>query len=73
MSVAALLSILFIIAFDRQSTGIRASSTGTITFEDAKIPKANLLGKLGEGFKIAMSTLDAGRIGVASQAIGIAV
>ena len=52
--------------------GIRASSTGTITFEDVKIPKFNLLGKQGQGFKIAMSTLDAGRIGVASQAIGIA-
>lgn len=52
--------------------GIRASSTGTVTFEDAKIPKANLLGKPGEGFKIAMTTLDAGRIGVASQALGIA-
>jgi len=52
--------------------GIRASSTGTITFEDVKIPKDNLLGVEGNGFKIAMSTLDAGRIGVAGQAIGIA-
>ena len=52
--------------------GIRASSTATISFEDCKIPKENLLGKLGEGFKIAMTTLDGGRIGIAGQAIGIA-
>ena len=37
--------------------GIRASSTGTITFEDCKVPKKNLLGPLGSGFKIAMNTL----------------
>lgn len=52
--------------------GIRASSTCNLIFEDCKIPKENLLGKQGEGFKIAMQTLDAGRIGVAGQAIGIA-
>jgi butyryl-CoA dehydrogenase len=52
--------------------GIRASSTGTVTFEDAVVPKGNLLGPLGSGFKIAMATLDGGRIGVAGQAIGIA-
>jgi butyryl-CoA dehydrogenase len=52
--------------------GIRASSTCTVTFEDAKIPKKNLLGEQGRGFHIAMATLDAGRIGVASQALGIA-
>lgn len=52
--------------------GIRGSSTGTVTFEDCKVPKSQLLGKQGEGFKIAMSTLDAGRIGIASQALGIA-
>jgi butyryl-CoA dehydrogenase len=52
--------------------GIRASSTGTVTFEDARIPKSNLLGEAGQGFKIAMSTLDGGRIGTASQALGIA-
>jgi butyryl-CoA dehydrogenase len=52
--------------------GIRASSTGTITFEDARIPKSQLLGPLGAGFKIAMTTLDGGRIGVAGQALGIA-
>lgn len=52
--------------------GIRGSSTCTVTFEDCKVPANQLLGKLGEGFKIAMTTLDAGRIGVAGQAIGIA-
>lgn len=52
--------------------GIRGSSTATVTFEDCKIPKGNLLGEKGKGFTIAMTTLDAGRIGVASQALGIA-
>eukprot|EP00597_Dinobryon_sp_UTEXLB2267_P004328 CAMPEP_0170074660 /NCGR_PEP_ID=MMETSP0019_2-20121128/11925_1 /TAXON_ID=98059 /ORGANISM="Dinobryon sp., Strain UTEXLB2267" /LENGTH=373 /DNA_ID=CAMNT_0010285107 /DNA_START=152 /DNA_END=1273 /DNA_ORIENTATION=- len=52
--------------------GIRGSSTATVTFEDVKVPKFNLLGELGMGFKIAMTTLDSGRIGVASQALGIA-
>jgi len=52
--------------------GIRASSTGNLIFEDVEIPKENLLGKEGDGFKIAMVTLDSGRIGIASQALGIA-
>jgi len=52
--------------------GIRASSTGTITFEDCKVPKSQLLGEEGAGFKVAMTTLDAGRIGIASQGLGIA-
>jgi len=52
--------------------GIRASSTANLIMEDVRIPKENLLGKPGEGFKIAMSTLDAGRIGIAGQALGIA-
>lgn len=52
--------------------GIRASSTCYLIFEDCEIPKENLLGKPGMGFKIAMQTLDAGRIGVAGQALGIA-
>jgi butyryl-CoA dehydrogenase len=52
--------------------GIRASSTANLIFEDCRVPKANLLGPTGAGFKIAMSTLDAGRIGVAAQALGIA-
>lgn len=52
--------------------GIRASSTGSVIFEDYKVPRAQLLGAVGEGFKIAMKTLDGGRIGIASQALGIA-
>ncbi|ELK25225.1 Short-chain specific acyl-CoA dehydrogenase, mitochondrial [Myotis davidii] len=52
--------------------GIRASSTANLIFEDCRIPKENLLGELGMGFKIAMQTLDMGRIGIASQALGIA-
>jgi len=52
--------------------GIKASSTCYLIFEDCEIPKENLLGQLGMGFKIAMTTLDAGRIGVAGQALGIA-
>eukprot|EP00126_Sphaerothecum_destruens_P007261 Sdes_comp19768_c0_seq2m11820 len=51
--------------------GIRGSSTCNLIFEDCRIPKENLLGQLGEGFKIAMSTLDGGRIGIAAQALGI--
>lgn len=52
--------------------GIRSSSTAELIFSDVKVPKENLLGKEGEGFKIAMATLDGGRIGIASQALGIA-
>ncbi|KAM5200045.1 short-chain specific acyl-CoA dehydrogenase, mitochondrial isoform 2-T2 [Hipposideros larvatus] len=52
--------------------GIRASSTANLIFEDCRIPKDNLLGEPGMGFKIAMQTLDMGRIGIASQALGIA-
>ncbi|XP_046963955.1 short-chain specific acyl-CoA dehydrogenase, mitochondrial [Vanessa cardui] len=52
--------------------GIRGSSTCSLMFEDCEIPKENILGEPGFGFKIAMMTLDAGRIGIASQALGIA-
>eukprot|EP00286_Rhodomonas_abbreviata_P022355 CAMPEP_0181297348 /NCGR_PEP_ID=MMETSP1101-20121128/5190_1 /TAXON_ID=46948 /ORGANISM="Rhodomonas abbreviata, Strain Caron Lab Isolate" /LENGTH=411 /DNA_ID=CAMNT_0023402275 /DNA_START=11 /DNA_END=1246 /DNA_ORIENTATION=- len=55
-----------------EKLGIRGSSTSTVTFEDCKVPKENLLGGAGNGFKIAMTTLDGGRIGIASQALGIA-
>lgn len=52
--------------------GIRSSATYELVFEDVHIPVANLLGEEGKGFKIAMMTLDYGRIGIASQALGIA-
>lgn len=52
--------------------GIRGSDTCTIHFNDVKVPKQNRLGKEGEGFKLAMKTLGGGRIGIASQALGIA-
>lgn len=52
--------------------GIRGSKTCDIVFENVKVPKENLLGKEGQGFKICMATLDSGRITVASQGLGIA-
>jgi alkylation response protein AidB-like acyl-CoA dehydrogenase len=52
--------------------GIRATSTAQIFFEDCKVPANNLLGKEGEGFKIALHTLDGGRIGIGAQAVGLA-
>ena len=52
--------------------GIRASVQRELVFQDVKVPAANLLGKEGEGFKIAMMTLDGGRVGVGAQALGIA-
>jgi butyryl-CoA dehydrogenase len=52
--------------------GINATSTTEFIFEDCAIPRANLLGELNKGFKIAMVTLDGGRLGIAGQALGIA-
>jgi alkylation response protein AidB-like acyl-CoA dehydrogenase len=52
--------------------GIRSSPTLELVFENCRIPMANLLGEEGKGFKVAMKTLDGGRIGIASQALGIA-
>ena len=52
--------------------GIRGSSTCELIFTNCFVPEANVLGKIGEGFKIAMKTLDGGRIGIAAQALGIA-
>lgn len=52
--------------------GIRSSPTTELIFENCRIPKENLLGEEGEGFKIAMTTLDGGRSGIAAQAVGIA-
>jgi len=55
-----------------QKLGIRSSPTMEIVFENCRIPVDNLLGEEGQGFKVAMKTLDGGRIGIGSQAIGIA-
>ena len=52
--------------------GIKASGTAELIMEDCRIPKENLLGQVGQGFYVAMNTLDGGRIGIASQALGIA-
>jgi len=54
-----------------EKLGINASGTAELVFEDARIPKDNLLGKPGEGFRQMLTTLDGGRIGIASQAMGI--
>ena len=52
--------------------GIRGSATCELIFENCKVPKENLIGRVGKGFGIAMKTLDGGRIGIAAQALGIA-
>ncbi len=57
---------------DEPKLGIRASATCEIVFDDCRIPAANRLGEEGEGFKIALTVLDAGRIGIAAQSVGIA-
>jgi len=53
--------------------GIRGSSTTSLFFDGCRVPASNILGKEGDGLKIALSTLDGGRIGIASQATGIAM
>lgn len=55
-----------------EKLGIKGSSTGQIALDKVKVPKKNLLGQLEKGFRVAMGTLDGGRIGIASQALGIA-
>lgn len=62
----------FIRAKKEPKMGIRASATSELVFEDYRCPVENRLGEEGEGFKIGMAVLDAGRIGIASQALGIA-
>ena len=61
----------FSIGKKERKMGIRGSATCDLIFENCRIPKENMLGKEGQGFKIAMQTLDGGRIGIASQALGI--
>ena len=62
----------FKVGAHEKKMGIRGSSTCELVFEDCAIPKENLLGEIGKGFKVAMMTLDGGRIGIAAQACGIA-
>ncbi len=62
----------FKVGAHEKKMGIRGSSTCELIFENCVVPKENLLGEVGQGFKIAMQTLDGGRIGIAAQAVGIA-
>ena len=62
----------FKVGSHEKKMGIRGSSTCELVFEDCIVPKENLLGEVGKGFKIAMTTLDGGRIGIGAQALGIA-
>lgn len=62
----------FSVGKKEKKLGIKGSATCELIFEDCRIPKENLVGAIGKGFKIAMMTLDGGRIGIAAQALGIA-
>ena len=62
----------FKVGSHEKKMGIRGSSTCELVFEDCIVPKENLLGEQNKGFKVAMTTLDGGRIGIAAQALGIA-
>ncbi len=61
----------FTIGKEESKMGLKSSSTVSLSFDNVRVHKSNLLGKEGDGFKIAMTALDGGRIGVASQALGI--
>jgi butyryl-CoA dehydrogenase len=62
----------FYVGKEEKKMGLRASDTVELVFEDCRVPVENLLGKEGDGFVIAMSSLDGGRIGIASQSVGLA-
>jgi len=62
----------FSVGVVEKKLGIKASGTAELIFENYRLPKENLLGQVGQGFYVAMNTLDGGRIGIASQALGIA-
>ncbi len=60
------------ISRDIEKLGIKGSSTVELVFDNVEVPESNIVGKLNDGFKVVMETLDAGRIGIACQALGIA-
>jgi len=62
----------FAVGREEEKMGLRASDTTDLIFEDCRVPAENLLGREGDGFRIAMTGLDGGRIGIAAQALGIA-
>src|ERR1051325_10051754 len=62
----------FVVGKIEDKLGLRSSETAALRFEDCRVPAANLLGREGEGFRIALETLDGGRVGIAAQALGIA-
>lgn len=62
----------FAVGVVEKKLGIKASGTAELIMEDCRIPRDNLLGQVGQGFYVAMNTLDGGRIGIAAQALGIA-
>ncbi len=61
-----------IVGREEDKMGLRASDTTDLIFENCRVPAENMLGKEGEGFKIAMTALDCGRIGIAAQSVGVA-
>jgi alkylation response protein AidB-like acyl-CoA dehydrogenase len=62
----------FIVGDEEDKMGLRASDTTDLIFENCRVPAANLLSKEGDGFKIAMTGLDSGRIGIGAQSVGVA-
>jgi butyryl-CoA dehydrogenase len=62
----------FHVGKEEEKMGLRASDTAELIFEDCRVPRENLLGEEGDGFLIAMASLDGGRIGIASQSVGLA-
>ena len=62
----------FTVGKKEDKLGIRASSTCELIFEDCRVPRANVLGELGKGYKVAIETLNEGRIGIGAQMVGLA-
>ncbi len=63
----------FTVGKKEDKLGIRASSTCELIFDDCRVPKANVLGEVGKGYKVAIETLNEGRIGIGAQMLGLAV